>query len=210
MVEGGKIDWACHANDAATVFKEVEDLDNAVRVAYEFYEQHPEETLIVVTADHETGGIVLGKGQYALNLQTLRHQHVSVNGLSAQFNELRKKTGNKVTWEMAKKAMSESFGLFGAVKVSERHEARLQRVFEETFVGKEPALDASEYQKDERLATVAKETLDDIAMVGWVSGSHSNGYVPVFSVGIGAEHFCGRMDNIEIPAKIADVAGWKK
>ena len=210
MVEGGKIDWACHANDAATVFKEVEDLDNAVRVAYEFYEQHPEETLIVVTADHETGGIVLGKGQYALNLQTLRHQHVSVNGLSAQFNELRKKTGNKVTWEMAKKAMSESFGLFGAVKVSERHEARLQRVFEETFVGKEPALDTSEYQKDERLATVAKETLDDIAMVGWVSGSHSNGYVPVFSVGIGAEHFCGRMDNIEIPAKIADVAGWKK
>ena len=209
MVEGGKIDWACHANDAATVFKEIEDMDNAVRVAYEFYEQHPDETLIVVTDDHETGGLVLGKGQYTLNLQALRYQHVSVNLLSAKFNELRKKTGNKVTWEMAQKAMSESFGLFGAVKVTERHEARLRRVFEETFVGKEPALDVSEYQKDERLATVAKETLNDIAMVGWVSGGHSNGYVPVFSVGVGAERFCGRMNNIDIPAKIADAAGWK-
>ena len=59
MVEGGKIDWACHSNDAATVFHEVMDMDNAIKVAYEFYEQHPDETLIVVTADHETGGIVL-------------------------------------------------------------------------------------------------------------------------------------------------------
>ena len=60
MVEGGKIDWACHANDAATVFNEVKDMDNAIKVAYEFYKKHPKETLIVVTADHETGGIVLG------------------------------------------------------------------------------------------------------------------------------------------------------
>ncbi len=58
MVEGGKIDWACHSNDAATAFKEVIDMDNAIKVAYEFYEQHPDETLIIITADHETGGIV--------------------------------------------------------------------------------------------------------------------------------------------------------
>ena len=57
MVEGGKIDWACHANDMAFV-PELIDMDNAVKVAYEFYKQHPDETLIVVTADHETGGSV--------------------------------------------------------------------------------------------------------------------------------------------------------
>ena len=65
MVEGGKIDYAGHANDAATAFAEIEDFDNAIRVAYEFYEQHPDETLIVVTADHETGAITLNdKGEY--------------------------------------------------------------------------------------------------------------------------------------------------
>ena len=35
MVEGGKIDWACHSNDAATAFHEVMDMDNAIKVAYE-------------------------------------------------------------------------------------------------------------------------------------------------------------------------------
>ena len=54
MVEGGKIDWACHGNDLATAYREVVDMDNAIRVAYEFYKKHPKETLIVVSADHGT------------------------------------------------------------------------------------------------------------------------------------------------------------
>lgn len=41
-------------NDAATAFREVEDFADAVQKAYEFYLKHPDETLIVVTADHET------------------------------------------------------------------------------------------------------------------------------------------------------------
>ncbi len=210
MVEGGKIDWAGHANDAATVFAEVEDFDNAIRVAYEFYEQHPDETLIVVTADHETGGFVLGTGQYALNLQALKYQRMSVNKLSAKFNELRRKTDNKVTWEMAQKTLSESFGFWNGLNLNKRQEARLRKTFDETFMNQKPAMDVSEYQKDERLASVAKEVINEIAMVGWVSGSHSNGYVPVFSIGVGADKFCHRTDNTEIPVKIAEVAGWNR
>ena len=61
MAEGGKIDWSAHANDPAGVIMETIDMDNAIKVAYEFYKQHPEETLIVVTADHETGGLALGR-----------------------------------------------------------------------------------------------------------------------------------------------------
>lgn len=99
MVEGGKIDWACHGNDAATVFNEVKDMDDAIKVAYEFYKKHPKETLIVVTADHETGGIVLGTGKYALNLKALQYQKHSADGLSRRISELRKSKGNKVTWE---------------------------------------------------------------------------------------------------------------
>ena len=70
MVEGGKIDWLCHANDVAFI-PELIEMDDAVKVAYEFYQQHPDETLIVVTADHETGGLVLGRGGYQLNLQAV-------------------------------------------------------------------------------------------------------------------------------------------
>jgi hypothetical protein len=60
MVEGGKIDWACHANDAMAVIGDMLDFDDAVGVALEFYRRHPRETLIIVTGDHETGGMTIG------------------------------------------------------------------------------------------------------------------------------------------------------
>jgi len=60
MVEGGKIDWAAHDNDAATVIHDVLAFARAVDVAIDFYSKHPNETLIVVTADHETGGLSIG------------------------------------------------------------------------------------------------------------------------------------------------------
>ena len=62
MCEGGDIDWAGHSNKAMPMVMNVLDLDNAVAVAYEFYKKHPKETLIIVTADHETGGFTLGAG----------------------------------------------------------------------------------------------------------------------------------------------------
>ena len=63
MVEGGKIDWAAHSNDLQGTILELLDFDQAIQVAYKFYQQHPDETLIVVTADHETGGVTLGRGK---------------------------------------------------------------------------------------------------------------------------------------------------
>ena len=59
MVEGGKIDWAAHAHDGGAVVKETIDFDQCIRLAYDFYKKHPNETLILVTADHETGGLGL-------------------------------------------------------------------------------------------------------------------------------------------------------
>lgn len=55
MSESGRIDWACHSNDGKTSILETLDLHQAVQVAMEFAQKHPEETLIIVTADHETG-----------------------------------------------------------------------------------------------------------------------------------------------------------
>ncbi|MEI6852420.1 MAG: alkaline phosphatase [Bacteroidota bacterium] len=62
MVEGGKIDWACHGNDALTAIYELNAFNQAIKKAYEFYLQHPDNTLILITADHETGGMSQGEG----------------------------------------------------------------------------------------------------------------------------------------------------
>ncbi len=209
MVEGGKIDWACHSNDAATAFREVVDLNESIRQALQFYEDHPDETLIVISADHETGGLVLGTGEYALNLQALQYQRVSETAFTSILNGLRRQTGNRVTWEQAAEALKTNFGFWNEVKLSEAQEKRLREVFDRTFTGGKVEMEKSEYAQDEPLAAEAVRVLNEIALVGWVSGGHSAGYVPVFAVGAGAELFQGRMDNIEIPARIAEAAQYE-
>lgn len=60
MCEGGEIDWAAHANTTMPMVDAILRFNEAVQTAYSFYERHPDETLIIVTADHETGGVTLG------------------------------------------------------------------------------------------------------------------------------------------------------
>lgn len=208
MVEGGKIDWACHSNDAATAFREVQDFDNAIKIAYEFYKQHPDETLIVVTADHETGGIVLGTGQYKLNLKALESQEMSESGFTKVLNAMRKKYKNNVPWEAVKESLEENFGFWDEIKLTEKQEERLLSVYEKTLKGQKAKMEKSEYAQDEALAAEAKRIISETALIGWTSGSHSAGYVPVFAVGAGAGNFSGRLDNTQIPALIAKAAGY--
>ena len=208
MVEGGKIDWACHSNDGATALTEVQDFDNAIKVAYEFYEQHPEETLIVITADHETGGLSLGTGSYDLNLQALKAQKVSENGFTSILNGLRKKYKNQVPWEVVQQALKNNFGFWGSVKLNEKQEARLKAIYDKSFGNQPVDLEKSEYLQNEPLAGEAKRILNSIARLGWNSGGHSAGFVPVFAIGAKAELFQGRLNNTEIPEKIAEAAGY--
>ena len=208
MVEGGKIDWACHSNDAATVFHEIIDFDSAIKTAYEFYSQHPDETLIVVTADHETGGFVLGTGTYDLNLQVLKNQKVSENGFTRIVNEMRTKTNNQVSWEAIQQALKDNFGFWEKVELTEQQEARLKTVYDKSLKNQEMKQVSSEYAQDEPIASEAKRIINEIALVGWTSGGHSAGYVPVFAIGAGADLFQGRIDNTQIPTKIAQAAGY--
>ena len=84
MSEGGKIDWAAHSNDAKTDILETLDFAEAIAVALEFYKKHPNETLIVVTADHETGGLSLAEtGGYNMYFDKLAPQTNSIDLIRA-------------------------------------------------------------------------------------------------------------------------------
>ena len=61
VVEGSMIDYVSHHNDSEGILAEMRDFDRAVRVAMEYVDAHPG-TLLVVTADHETGGLTLPSG----------------------------------------------------------------------------------------------------------------------------------------------------
>ncbi|MFR9620425.1 MAG: alkaline phosphatase [Rikenellaceae bacterium] len=87
MVESGKIDWACHANDAVTTAYEVVAFDEAIAKAIEFYNQYPDETLIVVTGDHDTGGLTLGFAgtSYENSFDLLMNQRASFSLFAAGY-----------------------------------------------------------------------------------------------------------------------------
>lgn len=206
MIEGGTIDVACHANDAATTFAEIIDMDESVNIAYDFYQKYPEETLIIVTADHETGGMVLGAGSSRLNLQILQHQRMSQLALSSRIVQLREQKNNNVTWEDIKSLLSEAMGFWDKVTLTPAEEEQIREAYKITFVDGDTSKVETLYQKDEKISVAATRILNRKANVGWMSTGHSAGFVPVFAIGVGAESFNSLMDNTELSQKILEVA----
>ncbi len=195
MAEGGKIDYAGHGNDGATNIHEVIDFDRAIQLAYRFYEQHPDETLIVVTADHETGGLALGNNK-PLRLERLAYQKCSSDTLSARLSAVCQQYAEQLTWEQVKTFLAENMGLFGELSVSAEEEAELQAAFSNMMRQQESL--KTLYADINALAAKAKELVNQKAGLGWTTHSHTATAVPVFAVGVGAERFTGWMDNSEI------------
>ena len=199
MAEGGKIDYAGHGNDGATNIHEVLDFDRAIQVAYRFYEQHPDETLIVVTADHETGGMALGNNQ-PLRLERLAYQQCSSDTLSARLTALCQQYAEQLTWEQVKAFLAANTGLFGDLSVTAEEEAVLQEAFSNMMRQQESL--KTLYADINALAAKAKELVNYKAGLGWTTHSHTATAVPVFAVGVGAERFTGWMDNSDIAPRI--------
>ena len=206
MVEGGKIDWASHANDGAAVIQEVLDFDKAVAQAYEFYKKHPKETLIIVTADHETGGLGLATNGNPLTLKNLQYQKCSLDNLSKSVSDLRKEKGNNVDWEDMEAFLGKYLGLWKDCTPSWEQEKFIRDEFNASFVENKIYFEKNLYSKSEPIANHAKMVLNHMAGLGWTSGGHSAAYVPVYAIGVGADLFKGKMDNTDIPKRIAKAA----
>ena len=207
MIEGGKIDWACHANDLAFI-PELIDMDNAVKVAYDFYKQHPDETLIIVTADHETGGIVLSRGLYEINLAAVGNQRITIEKLGKDLHKMHDVKGDKLVWDDVKTFLAENFGFWDKISLTDEQTQRLESSFKKIMDGTSKD-QRTLYQNDDELAVTVRSIMSECAQVGWHVTSHSNGYVPCFAIGAGAEQIHGRIDNTEIPKIVAKAAGWK-
>ena len=207
MIEGGKIDWACHANDLAFI-PELIDMDNAVKVAYDFYKQHPDETLIIVTADHETGGIVLSRGLYEINLAAVGNQRITIEKLGKELHKMHDVKGDKLLWDDVKTFLAENFGFWDKISLTDEQTQRLVSAFKKIMDGTSKD-QRTLYQNDDELAVTVRSIMSECAQVGWHVTSHSNGYVPCFAIGVGTEQIHGRIDNTEIPKIVAKAAGWK-
>jgi alkaline phosphatase len=114
MVEGGKIDWACHANDAAASIYDTLAFDKAVQEAVAFYNRHPRETLIVVTGDHECGGMTLGfaGSKYETSFDLISRQKRSATDyFAAEVVTELKEMGRQKAREQLMELVETHFGL---------------------------------------------------------------------------------------------------
>ena len=207
MVEGGKIDWACHANDAMAAIGDTLAFDDAVGVALEFYKKYPNDTLIIVTGDHETGGMTIGHAttKYGAHYEKLLGQTNSF----VYFNqEVLPKFGCRGSLSADSDMLEKIYEKFGLVysDLNDYQKEKLDDAYVQSVCGGNTNSEAKNtylYGGYDALTVTLTHILNENASIGWTSYSHTGVPVSVFATGADAELFNGFYDNTDIAKKIA-------
>ena len=213
MCEGGKIDWACHANDAASTIHDTQAFADAVQVAIDFAEEHPKDTLIVVTGDHETGGLTIGFAgtDYDTYLTLLKNQKISFAKYDSDYVAAYKE--NKTSFETVLSDIERLFGLKASgsstdkMVLTDYEMEQLRAAYEKSINGTA----ASEYEQEEYvlygtyepLSVTITHILNNKSGISFTSYSHTGLPVAVLAHGVGAEEFNGYYDNTGIFDRMA-------
>ncbi len=219
MVEGGKIDWACHANDGVAAIHDTLAFEKALQKAYDFYAQHPDQTLILATGDHECGGMTLGFAgtKYATHFDVLSNQKISFQKFTQEvIPEFRKQDQS---FAQIKPIITKFFGLKFEGRpndhmVLKNHEVKkIAHAFQRSMSGKQERSENEEtyllYGGYEPLAVTLTHILNQKAGVAWTSYKHTGVPVTTSAVGVGADRFNGAYDNTDIGLRVMQIMGFK-
>jgi alkaline phosphatase len=197
MMEGGMIDWACHANDLYSSVQETLAFDDAIKVAHDFYLKHPSETLIVVSADHETGGLGLDSSSRP---ELFMSQKFAKSEIINRVNDCKK---GKASFEEVLKTVQESFGMKDLTDAETKSIRDAYDALMETSPSDTRAEEIKKmYGTKNPVVEACTKILCGKAGVTWSTGGHTSSKVKTTAIGAGAELFSGEMDNTEIPARI--------
>ena len=204
MVEGGNIDHALHGNDAGTAIIEILNFNDALKVAYDFYLDHPDETLILVSADHDTGGMSHVKDGLAV------YQYVKVS--KEEFSNYCRgiiDSKSPYSWQDMKKYLTDNFGMFTHIKVSEEKEEALRGKFDDTFRLLHTDDQETLYASFNAFSVAVFDIINNAAGTIFTTTGHSGNPVPVFALGVGSEKFKGVNNNTDLPHILRDILGIK-
>ena len=220
MAEGGKVDYAAHANDAATTLKDIIAMDDAVKVAYAFAQRHPDETLIIVTGDHETGGLAMGfvgTGS-KFHIQLLARQKCSTETFMKRIHGMLVQDPG-MPFEAVKPLVTENFGLIFDPATAKTPDDRLLILSAPEIKELEAAYAADvafvkskqqetrkhDVRRRQKFAATAKRLLGNHVGVGWSSGAHTALPTTTTAQGVGAEKFIGLMENSDIGRRLKEI-----
>ena len=219
MVEGGKIDWACHANDAAATVWDMIEFDEAISVAFEFAETRPGEVLIVVTGDHETGMLNVSHSSTAAQnyVSLLANQTASFEVLIPMSERLVRQHGEEMTFEQFKPFITENTGLIfteeGRWQRGNLHLTRAEMTeLENDFNRSKRAILDNQSGRDRVVRTMIR-ILNNKSGITWGSGGHTAMPVPTSAWGsagleLQAEQIIRRIrDNTDIGIQLRPTVG---
>jgi alkaline phosphatase len=215
-IESGKIDWACHANDAAAAIGDVLAFDEAIGVAVDFMKKYPKDTLIVVTGDHETGGMSIGfagtqystafgsvkqMGSYvAFNADVLAPYKASHKPADASLEDLYPVMLEYFNLDFADLSAPDMEILYRSFMRSMKSDVVKAPVENEFLL----------YGGYEPFTVTLTHLANQRAGIGWTTYAHTGVPVPTFAVGRGAASFDGYYDNTDIFRKLVSALGIKK
>ncbi|NVJ49846.1 MAG: alkaline phosphatase [Gammaproteobacteria bacterium] len=170
MVEGSQIDWSAHANDIAGVVQEMDDFHQAVEVALDFAAKEGN-TLVIVTADHETGGLSIGRkigddSPYAYHVQPLRNLQHSMRWY--------------LEHALAEKSL-QTFLQHTGIELTEPETKQWQSL--------------QQTPDKKQLWTLLLAIMDRVTFTGWTTNGHTGVDVNLYAFGLGAERLRGYHDN---------------
>jgi alkaline phosphatase len=212
MCEGGRVDYAGHSNDAATNLRDVIALDDAVKVALKFAERHPDETLVITSGDHETGGLSMGfagtGGKFKVEL--LANQKRSADWLSTTAKSMLRENTERPFSDMLP-ILEEQFGFVfdknsdSPMKVSDEELKSLKSAFEADRKRiKNNVADTTAHDEPRRYAFggAARRVMAAHAGIGWSSGSHTALPTLTTAQGAGADVLVGMTENSDIGKRL--------
>ena len=174
MVEGSQIDWCGHANDIACAMAEMHDFALAIKTAKAFVDANPD-TLLIITADHETGGLALGAdGIYEWRADLIYGIQFTVRELTERLIDV------------AEQDLAEQWQNYTSLPLTDEQLAQMVE---------------AQHDQD-NLYWVLNQFINEATRTGWTTTGHTAADVPVLAYGAGAEAFTGFMDNIDIAQRI--------
>jgi alkaline phosphatase len=216
LIEASQIDWAGHGRDIGAAMAEMDDLAKTIAFLERYVAKNPD-TLVVLTADHSTGGLSIGRktaksnkdihSKYLWQPEILRTLPFSPQAFAKTFadNELSLQQVNEtLNFEISSEEMD--------LLISSKQEGiKIMDAYQQL----------SEAQRQDKWAPrvegpiliTLKKMIDIKTNTGWGSISHSGTHtavdVPVYAFGKGSEQFKGQIDNTDIAKKIFTLLGKK-
>lgn len=200
MVESGKIDWCGHANDIAGNIKETLAFDKAVKTAHDFYLKHPDDTLIIVTGDHECGGLrtaFTGNFDARNFVELISRQNMSAGSLQKKAESLMRDGEN------AAAMIDQMAACLGIAPLTPEERGELIKIVKESTNIKNEAA-AEKYGANPIACALLNITAKRCGMA-WASRDHTAQPVITTAVGSESKRFGGQYENTEICRRLLEI-----